>query len=49
MTAGTKSFSHTACQIWNKLPKDAQISSGSPVKDFKTLDFQFIKDQKPTI
>ena len=24
LTAGTKSFSHSGCQIWNKLPKDAQ-------------------------
>ena len=24
LTAGTKRFPHSGCQIWNKLPKDAQ-------------------------
>ena len=42
LTAGTKSFSHTGCQIWNKLPKDAQASSS--LKDFKTRAFKFFKD-----
>ena len=34
LTAGTKSFSHSGCQIWNKLHKDAQASSS--LRDFKT-------------
>ena len=42
LTAGTKSFSHSGCQIWNKLPKDAQASS------FKTRAFKFFKDQGQT-
>ena len=34
LTAGTKRFSHSGCQIWNKLPKDAQASSS--LRDLKT-------------
>ena len=34
LTAGTEGFSHTGCQIWNKLPRDAQASSS--LKDFRT-------------
>ena len=37
LTAGTKSFSHSGCQIWNKLPKDAQASFS--LRDFKTRAF----------
>ena len=37
LTAGTRSFSHTGRQIWNKLLKDAQAASS--LKDFKTVNF----------
>ena len=46
LTAGTKCFSDTGCQIWNKLPKDVQTSSS--LKDFKTRAFKFFKDQSQT-
>ena len=46
LTAGTKNFSHTDCQIWKKLPKDAQASSS--LKDFKSRAFKFFKDQSQT-
>ena len=46
LTAGTKIFSHSGCQIWNKLPKDAQASSS--LRDFKTRAFKFFKDQSQT-
>ena len=41
LTAGTKSFSHSGCQIWNKLPKDAQASPS--LRDFKTRAFKLLK------
>ena len=41
MTAGTKSFSHSGCQIWNKLLQDAQASSS--LRDFKTRALKFLK------
>ena len=44
LTAGTEGFSHTSCQIWNKLPKDAQASS--TLKDFKTRACKFFKRPK---
>ena len=47
LTAGTKSFSHSGCQIWNKLPKDAQASPS--LRDFKTRAFKFFKDQGQTL
>ena len=37
LTVGTKSFSHSGCQIWNKLPRN-----------FKTRAFKFFKDQGQT-
>ena len=46
LTACTKSFYHSGCQIWNKLPKDAQASS--ILRDFKTRAFEFFKDQGQT-
>ena len=46
LTAGTKSFSHSGCQIWNKLSKDAQASSS--LRDFKTRAFKFFNDQGQT-
>ena len=46
LTAGTKSFSHSGCLIWNKLPKDAQASSS--LRDFKTRALKFFKDQGQT-
>ena len=33
LTAGTKGFSHSGCQIGNKLPKDAQASSSLTLFD----------------
>ena len=44
LMAGTKSFSHSGCHTWNKLPKDSQASSS--LRDFKTRAFKFFKKTK---